>query len=750
MRKLVYPFLFLCFSLSCFAQEINNNYPVGRYKFAISDARINFSIGANNRWAFILEERHRYDDEREKEQIQIRGSYELKQDTLLLTSDKNFASIYVLHGNTPDVESGKIRIKLEKFSPYSEMSIYVGNEYSIEKSESIEQIVENQFGDYDNGFTYTTMRGDSLFISDLDYRGSITVCAYPIPKKSNELIIKENERGKMDDFFNLFKAYKGENNNELLVNLGDGRHSESVSLFFMGNEVDESLFQSDSRELVPGFEFISNSRLFTLKGDIEIDDLDRVVVVEAPQSTLTTYNSYKEALTAAKKDNKFILLYYEPSDKCDYYTLEAYKEMLRSYNKVENFNDSFAFYQVEEKDKDLFKKYDVSTYPAMIVLSAEEEVIYASNSCIYNSAFRFFIEDVNVFKAGLNLQYINGVLSPKMKNAKSVDKKQLEKYLNIIAGLPDIYLDDVALYFENYDSDGFAWNMELNHEEASEYLNLLISKFYGKEKITPEHISLIKNVLERTDRKYPVVDNNQLSPAFIYLFNAYENAPQTEEKGELFTFVVNKMIQRLSLDFDATDSFLQIIDAAPSTKELLMPFIIYCFNRDQELEYDELNQRTINSISAYLDNFTGNNLGKAIDAYNKLHATQYQELAYVLSIFGYADVDDTEKEVLLNPYLSMLGNNLNTIAWFNYEYVGADKPELLQKALSWSKESLAIEATSPYYLDTYAHLLYRLGRKQEAIEYQEKAIENIDQLKTALEKSTMRKALILMKNDTRW
>ncbi|MCE6991728.1 DUF255 domain-containing protein [Dyadobacter sp. CY323] len=76
---------------------------------------------------------------------------------------------------------------------------------------------------------------------------------------------------------------------------------------------------------------------------------------------------------------------------------------------------------------------------------------------------------------------------------------------------------------------------------------------------------------------------------------------------------------------------------------------------------------------------------------------------------------------------------LNNRAWHFYE-MAATKTDL-EKALSWSK--LAIDWSSklvrnvndskingnPRYKDTYAHLLYKLDRRDEAIEWQTKAVE---------------------------
>ena len=67
----------------------------------------------------------------------------------------------------------------------------------------------------------------------------------------------------------------------------------------------------------------------------------------------------------------------------------------------------------------------------------------------------------------------------------------------------------------------------------------------------------------------------------------------------------------------------------------------------------------------------------------------------------------------------VVGNQVNKLAWSIYELT--DDPENLGMALKWAQRILVYE--NPAYHDTYAHILYKLGAKQKAIEWQGKAIE---------------------------
>jgi tetratricopeptide (TPR) repeat protein len=74
-------------------------------------------------------------------------------------------------------------------------------------------------------------------------------------------------------------------------------------------------------------------------------------------------------------------------------------------------------------------------------------------------------------------------------------------------------------------------------------------------------------------------------------------------------------------------------------------------------------------------------------------------------------------------------NQLNDIAWSYYEM--ATDLEDLAKALKWEKRALEInsEVCKPQnkdnsaFLDTYAHLLYKMNQFDEAISWEKKAVD---------------------------
>jgi thioredoxin-related protein len=78
----------------------------------------------------------------------------------------------------------------------------------------------------------------------------------------------------------------------------------------------------------------------------------------------------------------------------------------------------------------------------------------------------------------------------------------------------------------------------------------------------------------------------------------------------------------------------------------------------------------------------------------------------------------------VNEYISKYGINLsaeelNEYAWTVFEHTSDQK--YLNEALNWSKRSFE-KNNDPMFIDTYANILYRLGKTKEAIDWETKAM----------------------------
>src|SRR6202000_2229249 len=66
------------------------------------------------------------------------------------------------------------------------------------------------------------------------------------------------------------------------------------------------------------------------------------------------------------------------------------------------------------------------------------------------------------------------------------------------------------------------------------------------------------------------------------------------------------------------------------------------------------------------------------------------------------------------------GEQLNNYAWTVFQHC----PDMscVTEALDWSKRSFK-DKENPMFMDTYANILYKMGKKDEAVTWEEKALK---------------------------
>ena len=118
----------------------------------------------------------------------------------------------------------------------------------------------------------------------------------------------------------------------------------------------------------------------------------------------------------------------------------------------------------------------------------------------------------------------------------------------------------------------------------------------------------------------------------------------------------------------------------------------------------------------------------AIEAYEKgLLVTVDNDLLLIQFYLSlgeqYNTIQDFEKSDYAFEQLLKLDSN-NTIALNNYSYYLSLRNEKLEKALYFSGKSNELEPNRPTYLDTYAWILYKMKRYDEALIFMQKAIDH--------------------------
>jgi hypothetical protein len=162
----------------------------------------------------------------------------------------------------------------------------------------------------------------------------------------------------------------------------------------------------------------------------------------------------------------------------------------------------------------------------------------------------------------------------------------------------------------------------------------------------------------------------------------------------------------------------------------------------------EKDRNYLNAVSNFLSGSYGNNNKEGVKASQKMQLDFYKETKDLRLYFSLAksyysfflekiNIDSLRKAelnqtmqlpdgaIMKGGPLYQTGNQLNDIAFAIYE-LSNDK-EQLGFALKLSEKTL--EYNVPSFIDTYARILYRLGGKKDAIEWQQKAVSIGDSMR---------------------
>ena len=116
---------------------------------------------------------------------------------------------------------------------------------------------------------------------------------------------------------------------------------------------------------------------------------------------------------------------------------------------------------------------------------------------------------------------------------------------------------------------------------------------------------------------------------------------------------------------------------------------------------------------------------KMNDELTKAYPSQADELIATSKVSYYQNNGDWmnfQKEIVryMKKYGSKVSEGqLNTYAWTVFE--NCPDMNCVKDALAWSKRSFK-DNNNPMFIDTYANILYKMGQKKEAIDWQTKAI----------------------------
>ena len=149
-------------------------------------------------------------------------------------------------------------------------------------------------------------------------------------------------------------------------------------------------------------------------------------------------------------------------------------------------------------------------------------------------------------------------------------------------------------------------------------------------------------------------------------------------------------------------------------------YIYYLLDRDK--------QAAIDYYVPYIEGVIAQGKGNFVQGINKV----FPKNGYYSDWYSYGNV---------------WANQANTIAYYIFETRRNDAA-LLSKATRWMEAICDFRENDPYYLDTYACLLYATNQKDEAIKIEEKAVQAAQEKDKKKLLDSLQNTLLQMKNGT--
>lgn len=400
---------------------------------------------------------------------------------------------------------------------------------------------------------------------------------------------------------------------------------------------------------------------------------------------------WQSVLAKAKHENKLIFLdlFTTWCGPCKWMDQEVYPDA-----KVgKKYNTAFVNYKVDAQQGEgiaLAKKFNVQGYPSYFFVKADEEVVFVAMGGRPVEEFMVLADEALATGlekplAAYQAEYESGNRDAAFINAYLKRLKQLEQPYT------DVLNEHLA-------------SLPAEQQQADEALKLLLD--YPKVMV----LNSIAYQLYQANqaRVHELIDSlpeNQPPPIAIAVMQTLRQARQQKD-ANLFEQAVTLMIEHSGSQDDSRlkeaneqqafglrMDFYRHVGNAPKLMEVANH---YLGGTPTTLSLADIQQRDEALYEEMMGPFLrGERDSSAIESFDEMSA-YYQ-----------------------SAYSSALAMQLNQGAWAFYEVV--DEPEVLEKALAWAKRSVDIQPHAAN-MDTYAHLLYKLGRRQEAVEWQTKAV----------------------------
>ena len=406
--------------------------------------------------------------------------------------------------------------------------------------------------------------------------------------------------------------------------------------------------------------------------------------------------NFQQVRRKAERQQKCIFLQFE-SASCDECNVVANKAFSNP-QLAEYFQERFIALLVNPTSRegiDLANKYSVSLFPTSLFLNEKGDLLYEYNGSTTNVSDYF--------------KYANIALSHRNEKPLIAFEKE---------------------YNEGNKNLSFLKSYIIKRKEISQPVDSLLDEYVS---LLPEDSLSSFNTISFVLQQAPLVDSkafdfitsHEQTMAKVYRSMNFRQASSINNEiiSRSLQKAINEKNQFLAIDVSKFTQRTWGYDRVRGQKAANFNLLEYYKGIKDTAAY-------IDGAVKYYDNYY---MSKNLDSLKAAAEAAFQTMLKTLP----GDTIKTDSGFIVKRIVRTTNtqfeysNSLNGGAWSVFKF--ARNKNDLEKALTWAKRALEYQEM-PGYMDTYAHLLYKLHRKKEAISWEQKAIDII----TSKSKNTIR------------
>jgi thioredoxin-related protein len=408
--------------------------------------------------------------------------------------------------------------------------------------------------------------------------------------------------------------------------------------------------------------------------------------------------TWKEVLAKAEQTHKpiFVDVYTAWCGPCKMMSKQTFP--LEQVGKV--YNANFVCYQVDaEKGEgiEIAGKYNVEAYPTYLFIKA--------NGTLFSKASGFMNAEDFIEVSKSALAEMND-----LKPMEEWDKEYLQKKND-----PKFILDYMNKRSKFGLSNASLFDEYLKLIPEEERTSSVVVKMYMKELLNIKVNSFAFENLQKNKIKFPAtlpVD----SYLEIWVLNTVHEAAYSKNEKLLVTALSIYDQVKTPTSKCKDEIYMEYYQITGETGKYVKYASSFCNNELMKLSPDSIFNKDKMMVKLYEQQqqwMTPDVIAQVIGLLDSFQIRT--DSAFLMEQMNQMPITMAHAE------RDKISKSLNEIAWQIFEKVSDKK--VLKDALTWSKRSLELIPDNPAYLDTYANLLYKLGRKKEAIAKEKEALD---------------------------